>query len=299
MITSEIPWWAKIAAKVVLSRLPFKYAGWQRLGLFRHGSMDTTEYAIKVFDGHVQRAGLTGKLNGKTLLELGPGDSAATAVIAAAHGARAVLIDTGAFARADLKPYLHLHETLAQQGLTSPDLTACENLRDVLEACGASYWTEGCSSFWSLADESVDLIFSQAVLEHVREGAFWDTILQSKRVLSPGGLCSHRVDLRDHLAGGLNNLRFGSRIWESDFLANSGFYTNRIRHGQMLELFHRAGFETEILHVRRWETLPIKRKRLSSEFRKLPEDEYLVYGFDVLLRPMREKEIVADTDDAY
>jgi hypothetical protein len=30
----------------------------------------------------------------------------------------------------------------------------------------------------------------------------------------------------------LNNLRFSERIWESEFMAKSGFYTNRIPLGQ-------------------------------------------------------------------
>lgn len=29
-----LPWWSKLRAKLVLSRLPFGYALWQRLGVF-------------------------------------------------------------------------------------------------------------------------------------------------------------------------------------------------------------------------------------------------------------------------
>src|SRR6185312_11554022 len=101
----RIPWWAKLSAKLVLSRLPVPYRVWQRLGLFRHGCMDTLRYAIDVFDYHVGRAGLTASLSGKTILELGPGDSVATAVIAAAHGACAILVDSGSFVRADVALY--------------------------------------------------------------------------------------------------------------------------------------------------------------------------------------------------
>src|SRR5688572_16045409 len=81
MAASSVPWWAKIAAKIVLSRLPLPYGFWQRIGLFRHGCMDNSGYARTVFDTHVERAGLAGKLRGKTVVELGPGDSVATAVV--------------------------------------------------------------------------------------------------------------------------------------------------------------------------------------------------------------------------
>ncbi|GEM_PF-3091441 len=74
--------------------------------------MDSSHYAIGVFDSHVARAGLTGKLSGKTVLELGPGDSIATAIIAAAQGAKSILVDTGAFSRTDIGLYLELQKAL-------------------------------------------------------------------------------------------------------------------------------------------------------------------------------------------
>nr|MDA3970256.1 hypothetical protein [Desulfobulbaceae bacterium] len=66
-----IPWWLKILAKILLSRVPIGYGFWQRLGLFRHGYMDQTPYVLKVFNEHVSRAGLEGRLQGKTILEMG------------------------------------------------------------------------------------------------------------------------------------------------------------------------------------------------------------------------------------
>src|SRR5882672_391233 len=97
-----IPWWGKTGAKIVLSRLPLDYRVWQRVGIFKHGQMDTGAYSLGVFNMHVEFAQLTGRLQGRTLVELGPGDGIATALLAAAHGARAILVDTGAYVRADL-----------------------------------------------------------------------------------------------------------------------------------------------------------------------------------------------------
>ena len=57
-----IPWWLKIFAKMILSRVPIGYAFWQNLGLFRHGYMDEASYVLNVFNEHVFRAGLDGKL---------------------------------------------------------------------------------------------------------------------------------------------------------------------------------------------------------------------------------------------
>lgn len=283
-IKSRLPWWSKIGAKLVLSRLPAAYGIWQRLGLFRHGYMDTAQYALGVFSSHVERAGLAGRLAGKTVLELGPGDSVATALIAKAFGARAILVDAGAFARPDIAAYRPLADALRTAGLAPPPLDSVTTLDDLLAACDASYLTQGLASLRTIADESVDLVFSQAVLEHVRKHEFVETQRALARILKPGGVCSHRVDLRDHLGGGLNNLRFSERLWESPFFAGAGFYTNRIGFDGMLQAFAQAGFEVDVTEVRRWDKLPIDRRRLADEFRLIPDDVLTVCGFDAVLR---------------
>jgi len=49
-----------------------------------------------------------------------------------------------------------------------------------------------------------------------------DTMNEYCRVLSSDGIASHRIDLKDHLGGSLNNLCFSVRVWESDFSFNQG-----------------------------------------------------------------------------
>lgn len=104
------------------------------------------------------------------------------------------------------------------------------------------------------------------------------------RVLTVDGVASHRVDLKDHLGGSLNNLRFSECIWESEFFVNSGFYTNRIRFPEMIALFKDAGLRVEIGDVRRWEHLPLKRQSFSNSFSYLSDKDLSVCGFDVLLQ---------------
>jgi hypothetical protein len=103
------------------------------------------------------------------------------------------------------------------------------------------------------------------------------------RVLKPDGIASHRVDLKDHLAAALNNLRFSQATWESALFRRSGFYTNRIRFQQMLDLFAQAGFGVRVLGVDRWKRLPTPRARMSEPFRSMDSDALLVSGFDVVL----------------
>ncbi len=279
-----MPWWAKIAAKMVLSRLPAGYATWRRLGAFRHGAMNQAGYACSVFDAHVAAGGLTGQLAGKQILELGPGDSVATAVIAAAQGARAVLVDVGRFAEADPRNYFTLAEHLRTLGLNPPDLSSCRSIEEVLRACDAQYLTDGVRSFRQVQTASIDLLFSQAVLEHVRRHEFLEMQRECARVLRADGVCSHRVDLRDHLDGTLNNLRFPHRVWESAFFVRSGFYTNRMQFDEICTAFEDAAFLVTVRDVRRWDSLPLERRKLAAEFCGKSDEILRISGFDVLLK---------------
>jgi SAM-dependent methyltransferase len=293
-LKASVPWWGKILAKIFLSRLPFGYGFWQGLGLFRHGHMDSILYAPRVFVSHARKAGLAGDLSGRVVLEIGPGDSVATAIVAYAYGARALLVDAGRFAKTGLSGYRALCVALSKQRLAPPDLSGARTLVDVLSACGATYLTSGLESLQQIDTASVDHIFSQAVLEHVRRREFAATMRECRRILKPSGVCSHRVDLKDHLGGGLNSLRFSERVWESSLFSESGFYTNRIQYGDMLAMFNAAGFDIIATEVDRWDRLPISRLKLASEFREIPDEELRVSGFHVLLRPATEIRPVHD-----
>lgn len=156
----------------------------------------------------------------------------------------------------------------------------------LLAACGAHYLTNGLSGFVTVPDASVDFIWSQAVLEHVRRHDFDATLREMRRVLRSGGVASHRIDLRDHLDGALNNLRFSERVWESSFMAGSGFYTNRLQACDIVDRCRAAGFAVDIVVSERWPSLPTPRRRLAAPFRDLPDETLLVSGFDLVLRPI-------------
>jgi SAM-dependent methyltransferase len=207
-------------------------------------------------------------------------------MIAQAYGASAYyLVDVGAFARADLKRYGAMAGFLADQGLPTIEVDSITSTEAILAACRATYGTSGLISLRTIPDKSVDFVWSHTVLQHVRHSEFLDTMKELRRLLRADGISSHWVDLKDCLGGGLNNLRFSESVWESPFMADSGFYTNRIRYSEMLELFKEAGFKAEVLSVRRWQGLPIPRSKLSSRFRSLSHEELCVRGFHVILTP--------------
>lgn len=281
----KIPWQTKVIGKVVLSRIPLGYRCWRRLGVFQHGKMQRPEYALRVFQKHFDHARFSRKAGGFRAMELGPGDTLFSVLIARAYGAEGIqLIDVGRYASEDLTAYGDMLSHLHLKGLGA-GIRLGNSLQEMLRMAHATYATNGLDSLRIMPAASIDFVWSQAVLEHVRRREFTETVRELRRIIRQDGVCSHRVDLSDHLDGGLNNLRWKERYWESDFLAASGFYTNRLRFGEMLTIFKEAGFCVEVVHIDRWERLPTPRKHLAKEFRYLPDEELLISGFDVLLRP--------------
>ena len=284
-----MPWYLKVLAKMVLARLPFGYSLFRRVGIFRHGAMDSVDYALGVFRGHHQLAVQRGLGKSFVALEIGPGDSVASAILARSAGAsETILVDAGPFATRDMSFYRGVATTAREHGYAVPEKLRFESLEALLDSCSACYLATGLDTFRDLASGSIDFIWSHAVLEHVRAAQFPELIEQTFRVLKPGGFASHRVDLRDHLGGALNNLRFSDRVWESRLMAGSGFYTNRIRYREMIDEFRRVGFFVEVLLVEKWSALPVSRQAMSGRFQRVSDDDLLVQGFEVFLsRPGR------------
>lgn len=271
--------------KIILSRLPVGGRQWQGLNLFRAGTMDSPEEAFAIFKAHFDAAGLS-CLDGRTVLELGPGNSALTALFAASLGAtRTWLVDAQELASQDIALFRQTEYMLAELGFSSPGLNEISAVNELMARLNAVYLTGGLESLKTIPDGAVDFLFSNAVLEHIRLAEFAKTLAEMRRVLKPNGIASHQIDFRDHLQDGLNNLRFSQRVWESDFMANSGFYTNRITWPMMEKLFQNAGFSVELRSSRLWpHGLPTPQKKMALPFKNIPEDQLAMMDAHVVLQ---------------
>jgi SAM-dependent methyltransferase len=246
--------------------------------------MERPEYAFSVFRGHYEGARFAGQGVGFVGLELGLGDSLFSALIAKAYGASKVyLVDVAPFAHRDLSLCRGMASFLCACGFSVAEFENCQTLEELLGACSAHYLTEGLASLRQIPSGSVDFVWSQAGLEHIRRDDFLATLQELRRIQRADGVGSHRVDLSDRLGGGLNNLRFQTPTWESDFMSRSGFYTNRLRHSEMLQLFRQAGFKVEVLNCERWAEVPTPRHKMTAPFRDLSDEELSISGFDVVL----------------
>lgn len=246
--------------------------------------MDTIDYSIRVFSNHIKKINYTECISGSTVLELGPGDSVATSLIAKSYGARSILIDSSQFATEKMITYQSINNALPSFGMNSVDISSCCNLREMLDKCDSKYLTDGLNSLKQIPDNSVDIIFSQSVLQHIRRSEFTEIQRNLYRILKPGGHCSHVVDLRDCLGGGLNNLRFPGWLWEASLFSGSGFYTNRIRYKEMLDIITQVGFQVSESTVQKWESLPMDRSLLSKKFRSMSSEDLLTFGFHAVLK---------------
>jgi SAM-dependent methyltransferase len=273
----KIPWYLKIVVKIILSRMPVSYRKWSQLGFFKLGKMADVDYAFKIFFLHMERVFKGSPVKNSVFLEMGSGDSVASALLAYSVGVqKTYLIDAGDFATRDMRFYRKLGDRLKKHGLNPPEIPEDMTFENLLKACNAQYLTDGLASWKSIAENSVDFSWSHSTLEHIRKREFKNVMGNLYRVMTPEGVTSYNIDLMDHLGGRLNNLRFSEKVWESDWMAKSGFYTNRLRHSEILDLFREAGFIVKNPREGRWKTLPTPRSSLTQPFCKMSDNDLLV-----------------------
>lgn len=219
-------------------------------------------------------------------MEVGPGDSALTALYARSAGAtRSILLDQSQLAASQTALFHAGAAMLARKQLPVPDLVGADSVPQMLRRLDCTYLVGGLGSLRALPDESVDFVFSNAVLEHVRRADFAETAHHLHRVMKSGGAASHWIDYRDHLQEGLNNLRFSAQLWESDFMVRSGFYTNRLTAAQIYGHFVDAGFQIEERGKVVWPGgLPTPQAVMSEPFASMPAEQLSIMTNWLVLR---------------
>jgi SAM-dependent methyltransferase len=274
---APIPWWAKIGAKLVLSRLPVPHALWSRLNVFRHSyGSDAAGELVRSTAARIAwfraRAGRVPH----TVLELGPGEITTCAPIYKALGvARTIFVDVGDFGATDVAAYARVADAAAAQGLSPPDLRGAATRADVFARCGVTYVVDGLASLRAIPDASVDLVVSVAVIEHIRRHELGPTFAELRRIMRDDGLAWHAIDFQDHLGGRLANLRFAPALWESRWMSRSGFYTNRVSASQVIALLRRSGLAVEVERRGLWPEPPITRRQMARDLRTEWSDDDL------------------------
>jgi SAM-dependent methyltransferase len=192
---------------------------------------------------------------------------------------------------------VHLEAIAARLGLDAEDvrgrwrrLAGAATLAEFLRAAAIDYRAPADAAATGLPPASIDVVFSNSVLEHVAREAIGPLMRETRRVLRPGGLAIHSVNCGDHYAyfdarlSPIHYLRFGERTWR---VWNNGLqHQNRLRADDFLELTRRAGLEIVLNRqqprpelLARLDELPI-----APEFRHYPREQLCTTSVDFVAR---------------
>lgn len=290
-----------------------------RFACGRSFGSDSARYCYSVWLRHLKRIAACGfPTQFETVAELGPGDSLGVGIAAMLSGAnRYFAFDAVAFARSasnlatfdELAAMFERREPLPGPGefpqisptvdsLDFPDRlldaallagTLAPERKNAIRAALAGERSDGIgvryAAPWTdaafIESESVDLAFSQAVLEHVDDVA--ETYRALHRWLKPGGIMSHAIDFKSH---GLTRDWFGHwtvPAWQWKLVRGRRPYMiNRVSASQHVELLRAAGFE--IVLAQRTDAVPAPRAELAREFAAMPDDDLRTSGMFVIAR---------------
>ncbi len=139
-----------------------------------------------------------------------------------------------------------------------------------------SYLVPWYDSASRIEEESVDMVFSQAVLEHVDELA--STYQEVYRWLKPGGFMSHEIDFRCHGT---------ARKWNGHWAHSDSLWRlirgvwpyllNRQPRSKHIELLQELGLEI-VCDIKVEAPPGIQRKQLASRFKDLSDEDLTTSG---------------------
>ena len=127
-----------------------------------------------------------------------------------------------------------------------------------------------------IKNKSIDMIYSQAVLEHVDDLS--NTYEKFYQWLKPNGFMSHQIDFRCH-----GTAKDWNGHWSySDFTwrlirGNRAYLINRYPHSTHIKLLRKCGFEI-ICDIKMNNFSGIKRNKLASNFLYLTDDDLITSG---------------------
>lgn len=241
----------------------------------RSAANDSVVYAHRVYAETAALAARYGLAAPRSVLELGPGVNLGALFCYVASGVeRAVAVDVATLPAPSDGFYEHLRAyLLAIEGFVwwrawVDDLAGAASAPSIesfplpAQILGRIEHLAGVSSeALPFADADFDLVYSVAALEHVLHPA--GTVAELWRVLRPGGLAVHEIDLKHHGSSDpLKFLEWDEREWSErarpygadlalDAILGRRYtgevFCNRLRQSDWLDLFTRAGFVVEAI----------------------------------------------------
>lgn len=169
-------------------------------------------------------------------------------------------------------------------------LLAARGLGDLLDRARIEYHAPSDATRTGLPGDSVDIVLSNSVLEHVPFEIIEAMMRESMRILRPGGIITHSVNCGDHYAyfdkriNFMNYLQFTEAEWQ--LWNNDLQYQNRLRPQHFVDITEQTGFEMLICkYTPRPELLAaLPAMRIAPEFAHYPPEQLATKSIDIVAR---------------
>jgi SAM-dependent methyltransferase len=139
-------------------------------------------------------------------------------------------------------------ERTARAAALLDQVATSRNFEEAYAILGFTYLLSPDGSLNSIADGSLDLVFSSDVMEHIPHDSLPVLAASLHRVVKPGGLVAQQIVMADHLciyaksAHPKAYLQYSDSEWARWF-ENEVQYQNRWQQSDFRKLFKEAGFE--------------------------------------------------------
>jgi SAM-dependent methyltransferase len=165
-------------------------------------------------------------------------------------------------------------------------LQSARSLAELLDRAAIEYHAPADATATDLPPASVDLVFSNSVLEHVPPAVLDGLMQEARRILRPSGLVLHGVNCGDHYAyfdgsiTPIHYLRFTTAEWQR--YNNDLLFQNRLRPRDFLAAARRAGLKIVLHHQTPRQTLLARLGELpiAPEFADYPPEELCSTSID-------------------
>lgn len=271
MSNNQIKWKIKALIQNIISILPFSV----QLNFFlqKHVTKSfNTAAMIKSYNVQIKQIDLLNRresIENKRILEIGPGWFSISGLIFWLLKSKSIYwVDTRRNFKLDLtKSYAEA--LLSRSDQVSKDLgldileiqekllqvALCQTDSDFFELCNINYDAPGDARSIKVKDDSIDLIYSWGVLEHIPWIHLCEIFENSVPLLSESGRHYHNIGMQDHfhdagLGNGVNFLKYSPVAWK--LIAGNKFaFHNRKRITDYLGLIDKNNFKINY----RWEEL--------------------------------------------
>ncbi len=266
-IKQKVRFYIIFIIKIFLYSIPIKYK--IRKHFFgKHRAMDKVEYSREVFDKHVSsHIDFKERKRPKRILEIGPGDSCFTAIMAMEIGVEEIVLIDKDLSSINISLNKLINKGIIVERYHDLDQNNYKAEDYILESKhqkNKSIKLKIIESDFKKNNinigKSFNVIFSNAVLQHLNCQQLENLIKLSIKSAKKETIHSHQVRFTDHISGKDQKFDHHSvpkAIWNNYFIQRLPFWTNRLEKDDYLNLFYKYGMRVNVRQKESIEFRPV------------------------------------------